>query len=352
LKSASWFTPAASMAVVDETGEWTDGTLTYAPGARVGFDHGGKDEIATMSARKVAVEVSPGVFVDHMVIDLADFWRPTKAPPTSAQVALPKNVSRAQGGVPVLCDGRAIADVTEDLAGAGYQAPDVRDHDVRRKVLTRGGKVLVQMPMASEAQTLRFTKLREMVHGGRVHAVASEGGREFARQLVSARATTLANRYLKVEAESGAEDGLLDCASYLAEAFDSMPAVRKDGVRKEKIVENVRWNAEAHTAEADTRWRLVGPDGEDRGPAEPDPSDEDYPMFFVSQVAMGISWSPAMAAFVKARTGLDEYGPKDLGALVDELVREGSVPANCQPVAAIATSLDPIEQLKAKARRL
>lgn len=352
LKAAAWFPVAESMAIVDTDAEWTDGTIAHCPGARVSFDHGGKDEIATMAGWRVSKEVSPGNFVDHLVC-IADYWRPgSSRVPTRVQLGLAKRWSLGLGGVSILTDGRGFGDAQDDLASSAYKAPDVRDDAERRRWLARGGRTLLQMPMDPKHQTERFSRGRELIRAGRVHVFDNEAGRELARQLVSARATQLASRYLKIEAESGAEDGLLDCFSYLAEAFDSMPAVRADGTRRVFVERRPpHYDHQLGVLPAEGEFHLLAPDGTDLGRCGPDPADRSFPQFFVAARANGVSSSPEIDAFVRMRLSLadeETITMAHLEELTQALVDSGEVPARWAPAEALG---DPMERLKAKARR-
>lgn len=285
------------------------------------------------------------------MIDFADYWRPDRGVPTSEQLAVARKVATTLGGVPILCDGRAFADVSDDLSKIGYRAPDVRDEEERHRWLTKGGKVLCQMPMHPEAQTKRFTRLRQLVAAGRVHVVNTDAGRELARQLTTLRATQLASRFLRVEAESGSEDGLADCLSYLAEAFDAMPAPLPDGTTRRSFATNFRWTEEG--LEYDRVCRKYGPNGEDLGPDEFAHDDPFFPTRFMQLRALGVSSAPELDAFVRMRRGLaanDEIGPDDLRAVEEDIARSGEVSPNVRPIY-VAPIEDPMEKLKRRARR-
>lgn len=341
LKEAAWIPTAPAMAIVDEDGEWTAGTIPQTTGARVAFDHGGKDEIATLLGRRVEVEIAPGHFVAHLVFDFGDYWRPERTPPTSEQVKLPLNVSRAAGGVPIICDGRAIADVQSEASQAGFKSPEIGDDDERRKYLGRGGKIVVQMPMDPRHQTERFTRLRELVMAGRVHVANTDAGRELARQLTMLRATTLASRYLRIEAESGAEDGLADCASYLAEAFDSMPGMRRDGVRNVRRYGNVHFDFETRSVVPDDEWIIVDKDGHEIGKGAPPPDDPSMPSYFIGKWSIG-EQDGACRAFLRMRLGKEHASRPEVEALLEELATEGSIQREHPVLVALEQERDPL----------
>jgi len=316
-KSAAWFPAGPSMAIVDEDGKWTDGTVGKCLGARVAFDHGGRDEIATLRGRAVEVEVGRDHWVRHLVIDAADRWLPGRAPPTSAQVRTAISLSDKSGGIPILCDGRAIADVGEVAVRHRFRVPeDCKDDDARRRHLLSGGRKVIEMPMGPRHQTERFSRLRELVVAGRVHVVDSDAGRELARQLVSLRATQLASKFLRIEAESGAEDGLADCASYLAEAFDAMPATRAGGDVDEIQCDRVHWDG--RHLHVSSRWVVRDSKGRTR-PGEPPIDDPLFAKHYVDNLDRGLV-TPRMIAFAAARLGVENPTHEQMVALATQMV--------------------------------
>ncbi|MCW5832347.1 MAG: hypothetical protein KIS78_07915 [Labilithrix sp.] len=323
LKSAAWFPARESMAIVDSETEWCFG-MRQLPGV-VSFDHGGKDEIAYVAMHFVEREIAPGRYVRHAVVDHAESWRPDKTPPTEEQVEKDGRLSMAMGGVPILCDNRSFPDVAFYLSKSlGFRAVECKNDEERAAAIRRGGKIIVQMPMDPAHQTARFERLRELVTGGRLHAPDDDGGNELARQLVSARATQLASGYLKIEAESGAEDGLLDCASYPMAFVDLLATIRDDGTEDRFVIEGTHWDpTSGNPLVTEGQWRRFR-NGVDVGRGEPPITHPMFPQHFADCVASGM-YTDRIIAFAKQRLGKDPESPADYRLVVRQMAESGEI---------------------------
>ncbi len=96
----------------------------------------------------------------------------------------------------------------------GFEVFRDTDDAERLKRIRRGGKVVVERPMAPAAQTVRWRTVRDMIAGGRIHLPDTDPGQKAARQLANLRATTLASGWLRVE---GKQDDLADVVALMAE---------------------------------------------------------------------------------------------------------------------------------------
>lgn len=327
LKLAAWFPARESMAIVDAEGAWCFG-LRQLPGV-VCFDHGGKDEIAYVAMHLVEVEIAPGRHVRHAVIDHAESWRPDKTPPTEEQVEKAGRLSMAMGGVPILCDNRSFADVAFYLSKSlGFRAVECKNDEERVAAIRRGGKIIIQMGMDPAHQTARFERLRELVIGGRLHAPDDDGGNELGRQFVSARATQLASGYLKIEAETGAEDGLLDCASYPMAFVEVLATIREDGSEDRYVIEGTHWDpTSGDPLVVDGQWRRFK-NGVDVGRGEPPITHAMFPQHFANCIATGI-YTDRIIAFAKQRLGREqEPAPADYRLVVAQMAKAGEIDAD------------------------
>ncbi len=351
LRDAAFIPAGPAMACIDEEGIYTPKGLRTIAGGLVGFDRGGRDEIAYVLGYRIDVEIAPGKHVAHLVVEHAECWRPTSIPSADIQADRAGRLSIAAGGVPVLADVSGFVEVSKHLHEVlGFRVAAAADEEDRLALVRRGGKLVLQVSMTAEVQTRRWQKLRDFVVGGRLHLPDTEGGRELARELTTLRATQLASKNLRVDAQSGAEDGLVDCLSYIAGYLDSLPASSADGVQDVYAIRSQFWDHQFGLV-VDGSWRRMMR-GKDLGPGEPPLHHPSFAAYFASRVASGMI-TDRVETFCRSRLGKSDDDPlthADLHAVVGELVRSGEIPKDAAAVAVIEEREDPMAYAMSRAR--
>jgi hypothetical protein len=160
------------------------------------------------------IEIPGSSPIRHYVIEDLDLIPPSKTAPFSIEMIVSRACAIASrwGNAPIICDPWSGVEVQRALAQRGWSLYDGSYWPSPRQYMIA--------KMSAPAQTPRWSTLRSVVAGGRLHFPDTQTARELARQLAGLTATTLSSGSLKVE---GRRDDLADALAIGIEIAMKMP---------------------------------------------------------------------------------------------------------------------------------
>jgi hypothetical protein len=221
-QNESFIDSAAALACIDHENAFTT-TMTgraLSGSAVVAVDTASTGDDAAFAvgyslSRPISPHTAP---IRECVIESVQTWEASRERPiTIEQIAEhAAALSALKGGCPIIADNRGFTDIAAYLARRhGFKIIQTTDDAERLKAIARGGRVVVERPMAPQFQTPRWRNLRDMVVGKRLHLPNTPEGEKAARQIGQLRASTMSSGWLKVE---GRKDDAADVVALLCEA--------------------------------------------------------------------------------------------------------------------------------------
>lgn len=260
----------------------------------IGVDLGGtRDDTAMVVVSVRDDEVSPGhAPVRSVVIEHAESRKNTKTNPTIVEVyaAHLAAQSRRWNGASILFDVFAAPQLAHELTKLGFrESAEPRD--------LPWGQRFMQVSVSATEQTLRWTKLRRLVDGGRL--IIPEAFDFLTTQLHGLVATSLASGALRVEGKGSSPDHLPDALNNCMVVLEHLPPTGGSGA-VERIIDAVGFSPGTGL---DVRTRWVRREGARQVPASPPEWSGDEWLQYVADAMISGDVTPQVIAWVERQTG-------------------------------------------------